>query len=232
MKKILNSFVLLLLLSFSFTVGSVFAQSNVGVNVGDAFKYSVSGYSELFSWGMPPTVGISVESIDLYVKEISGNVVTFWGQFTFQNGTKTNDALISSEDLSQIHLFITEANLTEPEFLTLVNTQSDIYAVEITDMMVRNYIGMDREVNHVIWRVKSGESEGYGIYAYWDKQTGILTELTVFDNQGEEEQVEVLNIEIEETDIWAIPEFPFWTFVPIFLVITFVTLLFKKKINS
>jgi hypothetical protein len=166
------------------------------------------------------------------VKGISANSVTFWGQFSFQNGTKTNDALISSEDLSHISLFITKANLTEQDFVDLVNTQSDIYDVELTDMVVRNYVGLDREVNHVIWRVKSGDSEGYGIYAYWDKKTGILTEMTVFDDQGEEEQVEVLNIELEETNLWVIPEFSSWIVIPIFLIITFVTVLVKKKINT
>ncbi len=233
MKKILLvSSVLLLVLSLSFTICSAFAQTEIGVKVGDTFKYSVSGFSELYSWGMTPSQGVSVEGIDLYVKGISANSVTFWGQFIFQNGTKTNDALISIEYLSEISLFITEANLTEQDFVDLVNTQSDIYDVELTDMVVRNYVGLDREVNHVIWRVKSGDSEGYGIYAYWDKKTGILTEMTVFDDQGEEEQVEVLNIELEETNLWAIPEFSSWTFIPIFLIITFVTLLVKKKINT
>jgi hypothetical protein len=233
MKKILLvSSVLLFVLSLSFTICSAFAQTEIGVKVGDTFKYSVSGFSELYSWGMTPSEGVSVEGIDLYVKGISANSITFWGQFSFQNGTKTNDALISSEVLSEISLFITEANLTEQDFFDLVNTQSDIYDVELTDMVVRNYFGLDREVNRVIWRVKSGDSEGYGIYAYWDKKTGILTEMTVFDDQGEEEQVEVLNIELEETNLSAIPEFFGWSILPLFIIFTFITVFYRKKFKG
>jgi len=234
MKKILLvSSVLLLVLSLSFTVCSAFAQTEIGVKVGDAFKYSVSGFSELYSWGMTPSEGVSVEGIDLYVKGISANSVIFWGQFSFQNGTKTDDALISSEDyLSEIYLFIVEANLTEQDFVDLVNSQSDIYDVELTGVVVRNFVGLDREVNHVIWRVKSGDSEGYGIYAYWDKKTGILTEMTVFDDQGEEEQVEVLNIELEETNLWVIPEFPSWIILPMILTVTLFSIIVKRKLHN
>jgi len=206
-------------------------QSNVGVHVGDAFKYSVSGFSELFSWNMTSSDGWSVDFIDVYVKEISDNYVTFWGQFSFKNGTKTNDALISREHLSEVYLFVIESDLTEEDFINLVNTHSDIYDIELTETVFRNYMGLERETYHVVWRIKSGNYAGYGIFAYWDKPTGILVQMSIFDNQGEEEEVEVLSYELMNTNLWIIPEFPSWTILPLCFTATLVALLLKKKIE-
>ncbi|XHH09913.1 MAG: hypothetical protein ACFCUE_04600 [Candidatus Bathyarchaeia archaeon] len=243
--------VLMVILGISF-VGTAFAQTYTpGVSVGNVFKYqytlstNVTGTNQA---SIPSPFDALVEQaetidyIQITVTGVSGSVVTAQVLTQFKAGnqqtfTGTVDVATGQGTLAQ---FFIAANLTANNPLSMGSTE------KINGTTTKTYTsGIQREVNYqnitTQTTVPASEVARYNITvplnqvntqeADWDKQTGVLSQIA-YSMQTTSTQINAtltLNLNLVESNVFAVPEYPILLIVMIAMAVPTVAVLRKSK---
>ncbi len=223
-----------------------------GVTDGNVFKYQyeiVANVNSSQQVTVPTPFDALVEQaktidwIQMTVPAVSGSTVTAevltrYKAGTQQSYTGTVDVATGQGQLAQ---FLIAANLT-------ANSPLHVGSSEIINgTTTRTYTSGTRELNYQTivsqYTVQPEELARYNItvplqqvntqQAYWDKTTGVLTELS-YDMKTTSTQVNAtltLNLKLVESNVFAVPEYPTTIAVLIVLAIPAVfAVKYRKKI--
>jgi hypothetical protein len=215
------------------------AQDTVGVSVGDHFRW-VGTYSHVTdnpNGTVPPQVSLyafwnETEYVDRTVASISGTDVTFDTTWHFTNGTadKTETEVISinNETGDNSHGFIIIGAGMEPGDIF---TESATWGgtLSINDTVQIEYDGELRDTNYHF------STTGFFAVTYrewlFDKETGILVRALLNATLiGETDSVTTYTLELVDTDLWVVPEFPTGTvMLLVFVAVTVSIELIRRK---
>jgi hypothetical protein len=193
----------------------------VGVTVSNTFKYNTAT-----SWisddpsATPPSslVGInSTQWVELSITAISGTNITGQTTTLYKNGTKITEGGwvdVNTGDGENLTVLIISANLAPGDSVYTSSPYNTTLIINETTS--RTYQGGARDTNHINVTSASTSSQGNLSLAnniYWDKSTGVLVELsTVESNQtGTYTTKWSEDVQISDSNVWTVPEFPNWT---------------------
>jgi len=223
LKRILQIALVLALSAMIFSV-QVLALRTPGVDVGDTCRYDDIG----FNWSSTdpnatPPLGIEffneTEWIFAIVTDVSVPVVTVETITRLKNGTEeTSGGYIDVDtgETENMTYWLIAANLGPGD---PIYTSASYSTWIINETIPRYYQYETRDTNHlnIPYEIPAPPPPyiylGYVQNYYWDKATGILTEMHyTFTNQT----VAYLTtwslwIRITESNVWVVPEFPTWT---------------------
>ncbi len=178
-------FTVILLSNFTF----VFAQSNVGVKVGQTFQITygfsgtVRGYNDD---SLNSTLPYYVENIETNtIEEIDGTNVTFRSVRDYLNGTKTMGRFwidVSTGDgsawLVVIAPNVEAGGMVYPNWVNENFTTTGAFKVNSTVQL--SYGNQIIDANYLQRRfMNQNQTEFYSYNYYWDKSTGLLLEVTL-----------------------------------------------------
>ena len=246
-KKIVLLTLFSVFLLSAMTVPTLQYDWDVGVEVGDTFKYVGTLHLWSGTASFPPAY---LEWLQTYnesdwfeytVTDIEAENVTFEVTTHWTNGTET--AFTMEENMTGVGPslpMVIGANLTEGTEIHAAWTDPYFgieYAARILDAPVmREYFSGTREANVLIY-----DQDIFGnVFHYkflWDKETGIQVyfQNSVTDAQDQYGDTYSYNatLELIETNIegWTvIPEYPTWTvMLPLFVAITVSIALYRRK---
>ena len=212
------------LLSLVFSFDNVFAQvGTVGVSEGDWFKWS---YSYIIV-DEPTPAHFDIEWIKFLVTDISGTLVNGEATIKYNNGTEHTEAH-SVDVYNDVNPIIREMLIS-----THYSKGDDInnsQHLDIDDIVTVTYLNEPREMFYsyfAAWSNVSGIDEEY----YWDKQTGILVEMTIHQKISGDSGTSTVELKLIESNISEIPEFPSWIILPLFLIGTIAATVYKRKLT-
>lgn len=199
----------------------------VGVSVGNSFKYGFTvSWSSNDPSATPPSNLKNVNEtqwMQVAVTAVSGTNIT--GKLTdhFKNGTEiASDGWINIDTGDSVNLttWFISANLAAGD---LMYTLSPYNTSAINETITRTYPNGARDTDHVN---STGVSTSFfanlsiATNLYWDKSTGVLVELST----GESNQTGTYtttwseDVQITDSNVWTVPEFPTWT-TPLIMLI-------------
>lgn len=252
MKKTTVTTAILLTFLFASLSGTVSAQTYVpGVKVGDAFKYQYEFTADVNSSQqvtIPTPFDALVEQakaidwIQITITGVSGNTVTAQTLTQYKTGTQqsyTGTANVATGSGTLIQ-FLLASNLTANSPLYEGNNE------KINGTTTKTYTsGVTREVNYQNlssnYNIPQSQVSKYNITvpltqvntqeAYWDKQTGALTQLI---NRMETTSTQVnatlyLSLNLVESNVFAVPEYPFALIALAVLAVPTVLVLKERK---
>jgi len=219
-------------------VGAASAQTRtVGISVGNTFTYSVTvSWSSNDPSATPPSGLVELNKtqwLKVAVVAISGTNIT--GQLTsqYKNGTEmTSGGWIDVDTGASVNLttWFVSANLGRGD---LMYTLSPYNTTAINETISRAYSSGVRDTNHVDLTSTSTSSLGNLSVAtnlYWDKSTGAVVEFST----GESNQTGTYTItwleglQISDSSVWTVPEFPLWT-TPLIIFSALAVIITIKK---
>jgi len=215
---------------------------NVGVSLDDWFKYGAT-----FEWSSEDpnaTHPLGYEWWQLWeevewwmitVEQVSGTNVTLQTVAHFVNETEIAGSGYIDIDTGageNFTLWFVSADLDVDDTLYTSGDYSDWM---INETIIRTYPDSTRETNHINMTMDYSWEEQYyhiSMNYYWDRGTGVLAEMS-FD--WENQTLEYLttwsvSIGITESNVWVIPEFPMWALIPVFIGLTSVLIICKRRI--
>jgi hypothetical protein len=209
------------------------AQATVGVSKGDEFKYItyVNFNSDFLE--APPADAVETNQtqwVTVNVTDVSGSKISVHKVTQFKNGTQLIEDGFCDVDTGETNVaqvvFI-GANLNIYD--TINPSAAEPYYVNAT--IFRDYSGGQRETNLLEFD-ETGESDQVGTYTrmtqfYFDKTTGVLVEL-LYDFQYSGLR-NTLHFILVSSNAWAIPEFPAWIILPLFVIVALAAFAIKKK---
>ena len=188
----------------------------------------------------------AIDWVQITITDVSGSSVTSQTVMQFKNGTQQSSTSATNVATGQgnLTMFLVAANL---------NTNDQIYVGNnneiINETITRTYPSGQREVNHELiimeYNVSQEELTGFNILGslqqnnsqdiYWDKQSGSLVEMS-YKMVTRSEQVNAtisVNVELVESSLYTIPEFPSIIVVIIALVTsTFAIMKTRSKLSK
>jgi hypothetical protein len=239
-KKIISSITISLFLLI-LTITAVSAVTRMpGVEAGNQFVYGI-----LVNWqSNDPNATIPSYLQDLNetqfwmvtITDVLGTNVTGQTVQHFKNGTEQQNNGYADVDTgvgTNLTMWVIAANLNANDSIYTTGYYSNWI---INETIFMTYPGGIRETNHfnVTMTYSAGnttlqQSENI----YWDKPTGVVTELSVeFSNQtGLYLTTMNYGVQITASNVWVIPEYPTWIPVLILLItITSITVIRKRKL--
>jgi len=251
---ILSTTILMIILSASL-LGTASAQTYTpGVAVGDVFKYryefstDVNGSEQV---SIPSTFDAlaeqakTIDYIQMTVTSISGSTVTAQMLTQFKTGTQqtytgTVDVATGQGQLAQ---FLIASNLTVNNPLhsgskEIINgTTTKTYPSGVTrDLNYQNltaqYVVPPEQLSQ--YNITVSLSQVNKQEAYWDKQTGALTQLaySMTTTSTQVNATLTLNLNLVESNVFAVPEYPAVIVELLVMAIpTFVVLKKRKNFN-
>lgn len=228
------------LLVFTLILQLTYAQvRTAGVSEGDWFQYNLSlnfdSIYNLTSEDFPFSDFLIGEQVTLEIQNVSSNNVTGIFTIKYENGseyfqTGSVDLITGEGDLRS---WLISANL---------NADDSLYVSEpnemINETIPQTYYWGTRATNHLVYSYNFSSEEDYSylnVDMFWDKETGILTELsfiadayvngTIIDASAE---WMITNSNILED----VPEFTHLTLILTVVAISFSFSLLKIKGNS
>ena len=230
--KMLVASLLLLLLSATM-VGGVWAQTYApGVAEGDTFTYDITGFwsSTDPSVAVPQSL-LELNETDYYEVIINGTAgaeVIATSTVHFKNGSETS--FVSSLNLetgvaSGGALLILAANLRAND---KIHNGTD--TVTINETVVRNYLGADRETNHLMLNYQENSITGT-LDRYFDRETGVLVELRDETSYVNPAMTIIVSWKIKGTNVWGNPAEILWLIIPALIAIAVIigVLFYIKK---
>ncbi len=232
--KMLVGSLLLFLLSATL-IGGIWAQTYApGVAEGDSFTYDVTGF-----WNSnDPSVTIpqsflEINETDYYEINITGIIsgaeIIAYTTWHFKNGSEApavrNVNVETGAGSGQ--LLILAANLNANDRIH----PSGQDTITINETVVRNYLGEDRETNHLMFTYQENGSSGT-LDRYFDRETGMLVELREETLYVDPDATIIVSWKIKGTSVWGNPmEIPWLLIIPILVVIAVIigVLFFIRK---
>jgi hypothetical protein len=95
----------------------------------------------------------------------------------------------------------------------------------INETISRGYPEEERNTNHLILS-EIQENSNVTLDAYWDKTTGVLVELLLYVQDME--HMFHLTMQLIETNIWVVPEFPSILILPVLIISTAIAVFWKR----
>jgi len=233
-KTVLLTLFLMFLLS-ALIVTSSAQERELGVNVGDWFKYS--GFDVNWSSGVPnATVPSDVEELNevewmkATVVSVIGTNVTSQRVVHFRNGTEA--AFDSWIDVDTgdgdyvVPFFPISANLDVNDTPWSGEYFSDF---RINETVIRTYLDGARETNYINMTWVDDIPWDYVTWiVYWDRPTGVPVEIFYeHEDFGGEHLLWV--VRISESNVWIITEFPTWTSMLLILIVFTVAIAIYKR---
>ncbi|MCW4044330.1 MAG: hypothetical protein NWE94_02285 [Candidatus Bathyarchaeota archaeon] len=218
-------------------IGSVWAQTRIpGVYQGNTFTYDVSAvWSSTDPSAVVPAELLSINQTEYYrvtIAAVSGAEITTQTVWHFYNGTET----------TSIGTINVETGVTNGGFWAIVAGNLGVNDrlhpsgpnyITVNATVMREYLGGSRETNHLILTLEGSDSGGDYIEHvdyYFDKQTGMLVQLSdakVYSNPT----VTITRLwKIKESNVWVVPEFPSVLILPLLMaIIMMMAIVYKKK---
>jgi len=231
--KMLVGSLLLFLLSATL-IGGIWAQTYApGVAEGDTFTYDITGFwsSTDPSVAVPQSL-LELNETDYYEVRIngtSGAEVIATSTLHFKNGSDISSvgSLNLETGVATSALLILAANLNANDRIHPTGQDT----ITINETVVRNYLGEDRETNHLIFTYQENGITGT-VDRYFDRETGMLVELRDETSYVNPDTTIIVSRKIKETSVWGNPmEIPWLLIIPILVVIAVIigVLFYIKK---
>ena len=251
--KIISVLAIALMLS---SVSGGLAQTRIpGVAVGDSFKYTYTfemnvddSQSESILTGLLQALIEQTKNIDsaqITITGISGTSVTAQTTLQFKNGTQESNTGVTdvSTGMGNLTLSLVAANLTANDPIYAGNNDEII-----NETITKTTALGSRQVNHqsitMNYDVAQEELSGFGITGplsqtnvqntYWDKQSGMLVEMS-YEMQSRSEQINAdisIDVVLVDSNVSTIPEYPTIIMVLAALAVSTVAVIklrFSKK---
>lgn len=229
MNKISSLLVGVILLSVIFSFATVFTQvGTVGVSQGDWFKWS---YSYTLS-DEPTPPQFDIDWIKFLVSDISGTLITGESTITYNNGTEHTEISYIDVDNNDV------TPIVEGMIISTHYSENDVVNnvqhLKIEEIVLKNFHTEPREMFHSTFTARSDVAFFDHDY-YWDRETGILVDMSYYQEFPEDSTLGSGSGELEfkliESNIPQIPEFPSWIMLPLFLTTTIIVLIYRKRMN-
>jgi hypothetical protein len=211
----------------------------VGVSVGDHFTFEsvIDAYTTTNASYVPsefdsPFISLNQSDyvtytvLDVVDKNITFQILTHWS-----NGTETTTEQEEAIDTSYNYWAI-GANMEAGDVIREASFMSGERTINETTTMEWGDVTRDVNVHDTIW----DWSSWFGVIShriyYWDKETGmLLKEVIITDYDGDNGVVHLeQTVEIVDTNLWVIPEFPTGTaMLLVFIAITVSIDLYRRK---
>jgi hypothetical protein len=187
----------------------------IGVKEGDWGKYKIEVIPKEMEKYFEAIEEIEWTKVE--AKSISDTAVTAEQTIHFKNGTEETktigDALAAG--------FIIEANLGKGDEVT-AEFSGPGTKKKINGTVSRIYAGVSRKVNYIEFTVGQYNMSST-MKVYWDKETGIICEISTSFSEFMEQPVEMpLLYKMMDTNLWAEPIWTQWLFWVIIVVIIIV----------
>jgi len=242
MKKKILLMVLSILLLCSMSVMLVNAQTGtVGVSAGDWFKYEINANwsSDNQSATIPDIIEQMnvMEWTNISITDISGPTVSYGGTMRFKNGTEITVPQVYDIDegsLSIIGFFFISPNLGANDLASSNVVFGDMV---INETVIRSYPDGSRETNHVSIsheNTTNGKTEIVSMDFYWDRSSGVMVETVLSGATYEGGYTTTMSMEmlLDESNVWEVPEFPTWTSMLLAsAVIAVIVTLYKRRLT-
>jgi hypothetical protein len=225
------SAVLIILFLISIT-GTTFAQTeSTGVKKGDMYSYDVQINSNI-----PSLANLDMRrmiAMHINVTQVNADEIKYQSTTIFNNGTEStadNSEYISKESPYVNWYLFYPANLSANDTVYIFGEH---YA--ITETVLRNYAGVERETNHLEIELTGLNTSGLPEYAeyynvYFDKKTGVAVGLYMEQVNSDEELLNAFSLAIKESNVWVVPEFPSILAISILMIAVSAGLIIYKKL--
>ena len=227
----------LLLLASSLCIPA-HAQRTVGVQVGDWAEYSVTGAFEgnvTDSLENATDIFENVTSMRLTIVDIVDTNVTMETSLFFANGSSTAEPGWIDVDTG---------NGTYPGWLIAANlnagdrvyTDDETMFSELTinETITREYLGSMVEVNHFIINATTPPNSLYNMTMlidwYWYRDSGMMAEMRMYMLTEGFGDMTLVDVSVHLADV--IPEFPRFTYLPVFLITTVAAAVLLMKLKQ
>jgi hypothetical protein len=237
-KIILTSLIVALLLVMV-GVSNASLAGTPGVSVGDTATYG----NVSFDWfsndptATPPSEWVGLNGTAWFrgtIQSIVGTNVTISMLLHYSNGTEETEIEWVDVDTGEgnLTLFLISADLNvgDPIYTTV-----EYSGFTINETIPVTYPGGQRQTNHV--NVTMEESSEYinvslSMNLYWDKTTGILTQMSIMSNQTMTYTTNYsVSIQLTDSSLWVVPEFGMPTLVLLLSSTALVTLVVTGKLR-
>jgi hypothetical protein len=195
-RRIVLPLILVLIITFLSCAGSVSAEGNVGVNVGQSveYTYAFSGTERYSNGTLNSSIAFNVGYIEkITIQEISGTNVTFQTIRTQLDGTEETEYWwvdLSTGDGSASGVIISAnrnaGELTYPDWLN--ENQTTAGADRINETVLMKLGDTFIEVNHMKLSFTVDDQPSYWDY-YWEKSTGLIVKYTIVGTEVAEDGV-------------------------------------------
>ena len=169
------------------------------------------------------------EYVRVGITGVSGSDVTTFTTWQYKNGTV--NTLLGSVNLetgafSGGFWAIIAGNLTVNDRIHPTGQDT----ITVTNTVIRNYLGGNRETNHLIipYQNTTERASGY-LDRYFDKETGMLVELHDEISYTDPSMTIVISWKIEDSSVWVVPEFASVLVLPLFMMVTMLAAIAYKK---
>ena len=232
------------------SMSGAIAQTRIpGVAVGNTFKYTYTfemnvdnSKSETILTELLQTLIDQTKNIDsaqVTITDVSGTKVTMQTVLQFKNGTQQSNTGVTdvSTGIGDSSLPLIAANLTANDPIYDGNDYETI-----NETITQTTAFGERQVNHqsitMNYDVSEEELSGFGITGplsqtnaqntYWDKQTGMLVEMS-YKMQSRSEQINAdisIDVVLVDSNVYTIPEYP--TIIMVFAALAVSTVAVVK----
>jgi len=238
MKKAILAMLFALFLLSAMTVPSMSQDLTVGVSVGDSFTYEGNWFHDVTSGGTTiPNQLVAyqfwneTDSVTRTVIDVADTMITFENEYQFSNGSSGTDIIVEDiTNITWVHLCV-GANM-EP---------GDTFYYDETYLV--DYLTFN---STVMWDYETAAGERETLYhqsttaawatvtrQYWfDKETGILVKAQLDAGYDLEDQNSTTGtiVELVDTSVWVIPEFPTGTvMLAVFVAVTVCVGIYRRK---
>jgi hypothetical protein len=214
-------------------MGRTSAQIVAGVSSGNDFKYTVTVFWNSTNPNATcPSYLIEENKTEWYqatIQSVTDSVVEIQTTWRFQNGTEIKgNEVIDVATGNGGSMLVYAPNLNASDYLY----PSGNSQWKVNETVNRTYMTDTRETNHITeTRTDLGSDYVYGyVSIFFDKKTGILVEayLKYVYSQTPDQTFSRL-VTIQESNVWAIPEFPSFLILPLFMIATLVAVIVYRK---
>ena len=238
MKKVIFAMLFALFLLSAMAVPSLSQDLTVGVSLGDTFTYEGTWSHNVISGGTTiPNQLVTyqywneTDSITRTVTDITGTMVTFENEYHFSNGTSATDTIV--EDITNpgwVHLCV-GANMEPGDTFYYDETYlGDYLSFNSTEMIDYGGATGPRET---LYHQSTTYAWATVIRQYWfDKETGILVRAKLDAEYNFEDQNSTTGtlVELVDSNVWVIPEFPTGTvMLLVFVAVTVCVDIYRRK---
>jgi hypothetical protein len=238
MKKAILAMLFALLLLSAMAVPSLSQDLTVGVSVGDSFTYEGTWFHDVISGGTTvPNQLVAyqfwneTDSVTRTVIDVTDTMVTFENEFHFSNGTSATNTTVEDVANPAWVMLCVGANMEQGDSFYYDETYLVDYLIFNSTVMI-DY-GDAAGERETLYHQSTTYAWATVIRQYWfDKETGILVraQLDAGYNLEDQNSTSGTFVELVDTSLWVIPEFPTGTaMLAVFAAVTVSIAVYRRK---